>query len=603
MINIQRFTIGPARQKVLSSSLQKPRSKRRLTPNPTRHSKKVHKIVTRQEKQKPGKPKSKNARSRTTAKSTSQGKKRNQNQFVIKPSVSEYAFELLPHQRTVVQYMLDHRGVLVYHLPGSGKTRIPIVLAALLKIPTIVVVPASLVDNFWKEWKQINRIHRVSRKLFQVMSSHAFLENTPDCTSKLLIVDEAHELRNPEGKISKKILEEAAKADKVLLLTGTPCVNGPQDMAPLLNMIVKQHMELTIKQGIFSRDVKIFRDIPTGEKFIESFGEDGLNSEGRKVWSELFPCVFSYYLPPLSDDYPTMKIEEIMVPMASEQLKIYSAWEARNLTPEMVKMLSKPGKELLSSEKRSRSKNSVERKSMPSSSSLKAKAKSPLPSKTSKPSKPTQPPKFQAYLDGGRRICNVVNVGDRIIAPKFDAMIQHIENNPGQAVVFSQYLSKGIDIAEKLLQERNISYAKFTGRESAQQKANAVKAYNSKKVRVFLISTAGSLGLDLKNTDTMHIMDPAWNLAKINQAIYRVRRYKSHALPNAHVTIYKYFCYKPKSIFQSSSKVTPSADVYLLEVSKRKEAAIQKFLEFAVQHAIEKKPGMCQVKFNRMLVT
>jgi SNF2 family DNA or RNA helicase len=519
-------------------------------------------------------------------------KKQKKNQFLVKPSTSEYAFQLLFHQRLVVQHMINHRGALVYHLPGSGKTRIPIVLTALLKTPTVVVVPASLIDNFWKEFKEVNRIKRISRHLFQVVSSHSFLEHAPDCTGKILVVDEAHELRNPEGKISQKILEQASKASKVLLLTGTPCVNGPQDIAPLLNLIVKNHMELKIKQGLFARDEKIFRDIPTGDRFLQMFGEDGLNAEGQKVWTALFPCLFSYYLPPMSNDFPTSTIEEVMVPMAPEQMKVYNAWESRNLTQEMVKMLLRP-------EKTENQKKTLNNSSHMSSSS------------SSSPPMFSDPvPKFQAYLDGGRRICNmVVTEGGTIIAPKFDAMIQKIEKSSGQAVVFSQYLSKGIDVAERLLQTRNISYTKFTGRESAQQKSEAVKLYNTKKVRVFLISTAGSLGLDLKNTETMHIMDPAWNLAKINQAIFRVRRYKSHDQPGSKVLIFKYFCYKPNnngergifSLFNSKSKTKtkktrhnlPSADIYLLQISQRKEAAIQKFLQFAIQHAMEGKQGQC----------
>ena len=53
-------------------------------------------------------------------------------------------------------------------------------------------------------------------------------------TGKILIIDEAHRLRNYSGKIPRGILEESKVAHKVILLTGTPLVNFPSDIALLI---------------------------------------------------------------------------------------------------------------------------------------------------------------------------------------------------------------------------------------------------------------------------------------------------------------------------------------------------------------------------------
>ena len=462
--------------------------------------------------------------------------------------------ELLHHQKLVVNFMLTHHGVLVDHGLGSGKTRIPVILVSILKQPAVVVLPASLQDNFWKEVDKT----KTDRSLFHVISFQSFLRQNIDCTGKILIIDEAHLLRNDEGKISQKVSIHAQHASKVLLLTGTPLVNRPSDIAPLLNLIVKNKINIPIKTGWFTTTT--FTEIPTGDNFDEMFGEDGLNSTGYRLWNVLFPSVLSMYNPPKSDDYPSSVTENVLIPMTSQQMKIYSAWETKSLTPKMVKMLSSK--------------------------------------KTQESIDITQLPNFRAYLDGGRRICNVVEMDGKIFAPKFEAMLKHIQSTSGKAVVFSQYLEKGIDIAAKMFTDNGISFVTFTGRESQSAKHDAVEKYNTDKVRVFLLSAAGGMGLDLKETESVHIMDTAWNEATNQQAIFRAVRFKSHKDPNAVVHIYRYYCYKSKSIFfdwiTRFFSNTPSADVYLMNLSKKKEQINQRFLNVAKQFSIEEQADKIQ---------
>lgn len=454
---------------------------------------------------------------------------------------------LLEHQRRVVMYMLNHRGALVYHGMGSGKTRIAVILVALLKIPTIVVLPASLRENFRKEIRNT----KVSESLFTILSSQTFLEQPVDCTDKLLIIDESHMLRNAEGKISKKVVDCAERSKKVLLLTGTPLVNRPHDIAPLLNMIVKNKIRISVGT-IWNKQT--FTEIPTGDAFDRTFGTDGLNEVGKKLWSELFPCMFSYYSrPAVSSDFPTIRFIDVKLPLSPTQSEVYKAWESRTLTPSMVKMLANPKTAL----------------------------------------DVTKMPQFRAYLDGGRRICNVAentNTG-QIMSPKFTSMIQTVKQSAGKAVVFSHYLDKGISIAEHMFNANKISFAKFTGKQTSLQKKEAVETYNNDKVQVFLLSSAGGVGLDLHETETVHIMDPAWNEADILQAIYRAVRFKSHSQPNAVVTVHRYYCYKPYT------SPTPSADMYLMQVSKNKEKINQEFLSYAIQHSMENQGvGSCTIE-------
>ena len=540
------------------------KSKPKLKPKPKYHPK-PHSRSKQKQKQKPKIKKIKISKETT-----------------IREQIDE---NTLLHQQRVIQHMLTHRGLVVAHGMGSGKTRISILLVLLLKIPAIVVVPASLQENYKKEIDKVkNKIKGVDESLFTVISSTSFLTKIPDCKGKILIVDEAHELRNEQGKISQSVLSCAIGAQKVLLMTGTPLVNKPGDIAPLLNMIVKDHINVKIQQTNNTNEkmtTYLFKEIPTGILFSEMFGESGVNDLGMKLWKQILPCTFSYYVPPKSDDFPDKKVIDVMVPMTQKQEQFYRAWESRTLTPQMVKILSKTTSKSTNTEA--------------------------LQDKMEKMSQ------FKAYLDGGKRICNVVKINNEWYAPKFEIMVKHlVEHHQNQnqqqkqqykTVIFSQFLDMGIDIAAHMLLERGIKFVRFTGQETQVQKKLAVDDYNLGRTKVFLISSAGGLGLDLKNTDFMHIMEPAWNLAKIDQVEGRVVRFKSSDKPGAVVTIFKYYCYKPNNnnnniitnLFRSNTKqITLSADMYLKMISEKKHIVNTNFFKHIVPLSIENSPvGSC----------
>ena len=69
------------------------------------------------------------------------------------------------------------------------------------------------------------------------------------------------------------------------------------------------------------------------------------------------------------------------------------------------------------------------------------------------------------------------------------------------------------------------------------------KNVNGEKVKVIIISSAGSEGLDFKNIRQVHILEPWFNLNRIDQIIGRAVRNKSHCdLPfnKRNVEIYLY---------------------------------------------------------------
>jgi len=160
---------------------------------------------------------------------------------------------LLQHQQSLIRMIMEKRGVIAVHATGSGKT-----LAAatatqcyLDRFPdrrVVVITPASLVANFRKELEATRPLLHADR--YTIMSFQAFVlrqkgRNPIPCDRTMLVVDEAHNFRTMYKKTKKKtvgimtkhVSDCAERADKVLLLTATPLVNRPSDLAPLLNMI------------------------------------------------------------------------------------------------------------------------------------------------------------------------------------------------------------------------------------------------------------------------------------------------------------------------------------------------------------------------------
>ena len=163
------------------------------------------------------------------------------------------------------------------------------------------------------------------------------------------------------------------------------------------------------------------------------------------------------------------------------------------------------------------------------------------------------------FLSATRQLSNTVN---NIISTKIKKIFETIKSGPFPVVVYSNFLKNGIYVLALLLEENNITYKSITGNTNTQKISVIVDDYNNRKTDVLLISSAGSESLDLKNTRQIHIMEPHWNEARINQVIGRSIRFKSHQKLNEkdrNVIVYRWISTFPKPIMNIS------ADEHLME--------------------------------------
>jgi hypothetical protein len=165
-----------------------------------------------------------------------------------------------------------------------------------------------------------------------------------------------------------------------------------------------------------------------------------------------------------------------------------------------------------------------------------------------------------------------------------------------------------IDIPDS--QRGKPTYALYTGTESSEEKEIIRHIYNGewddipqniaselKKIannnntgeiiKVFMITSSGSEGINLRNTRYVHIMEPYWHPVRTEQVIGRARRICSHkALPQALQTV-EVFVYlmifspeqlnsdeaielKRKDLSKSVPKVPLTSDQFLYEISEIK---------------------------------
>jgi SNF2 family DNA or RNA helicase len=108
---------------------------------------------------------------------------------------------------------------------------------------------------------------------------------------------------------------------------------------------------------------------------------------------------------------------------------------------------------------------------------------------------------------------------------KLDALMELIEDNENeQIVVFSQF-RQVIDLLAKRLESKEISFRTLTGQSSDNDRASAIKAFQSGDVQVFAATIkAGGVGVTLHKASTVVFIDRDWSPSANRQAEDRLHR-------------------------------------------------------------------------------
>lgn len=153
--------------------------------------------------------------------------------------------------------------------PGLGKTLQAILYAPLIQANrTIIICPPALITNWTNEIANSNIQNTPAFKNTEIeikpiysktgdtslpaagftITSDTLLAARPalakhlaDWQPDLLILDEAHRIKNPQAKRTRAVLTLGKAAPHTLALTGTPIISSPLDLLPILEFLHHRH--------------------------------------------------------------------------------------------------------------------------------------------------------------------------------------------------------------------------------------------------------------------------------------------------------------------------------------------------------------------------
>ena len=187
---------------------------------------------------------------------------------------------------------------------------------------------------------------------------------------------------------------------------------------------------------------------------------------------------------------------------------------------------------------------------------------------------------------------------------KFLTAIINILRSSGPVLVYSNYvLMEGLEIFKMYLKYFGFSsfkdmntgtpgfrYIEYHGGIDKEQRFRNVEQFNvienkdGSVVKIIMISPAGAEGLSLRNTRQVHIIEPYWHEVRIKQMVGRAIRLCSHRdLPKAerHVEVFRY-----KSVRSVPNKKI-TTDQLIESIARSKEGLLQSFEDAIKEAAID----------------
>ena len=223
-----------------------------------------------------------------------------------------------------------------------------------------------------------------------------------------------------------------------------------------------------------------------------------------------------------------------------------------------------------------------------------------------------------------------VSIMDQIheLSPKMNQIVTNINASKGTSIIYSQFKqAEGIDILSVVLEDAGFArvYVKngkieINGKSekrffiyTSSDDDQLLKCFNNDRsmldkydiktnlygefIKLMLITKSGAEGISTKNVQSVHIMEPYWNINRIDQVIGRSRRIASHKELPASLHYVKVYIYimtfdseqREQIMSRTNEKNTTDEFIYNLAVSKSKN--IKEILKIMKKMAIEKNIG------------
>lgn len=181
--------------------------------------------------------------------------------------------ELRRYQEWGAKYALHQERVLLGDEMGLGKTVQAIATMVSLHntggTHFVVVCPASVITNWCREIRKmsllsVTKIHGAGRKValrswiesggvaVTTYETTAYFDLSNDFKFKLMVVDEAHYIKNPDAKRSINVKNISEHAERLMFMTGTALENKVDEMISLIRILQPQIASQVQKMAFMS---------------------------------------------------------------------------------------------------------------------------------------------------------------------------------------------------------------------------------------------------------------------------------------------------------------------------------------------------------------
>jgi superfamily II DNA or RNA helicase len=457
---------------------------------------------------------------------------------------------------------------------------------------------------------------------------------------KVIIIDEIHNLArmiHNSFNGSNKSVQEAIEFYEYLLytidcriigLSGTPLINVPSELSIIFNIlrgplkyrIPEKHTEklLHLKDILQKKD--IYELFPTNkDSFDEYFVDwDKLNIINQETFKKRIMGLVSFYSGAKGDIYPDIVDENNKVtnkwiikntPMSKEQLIEYEMARGPEREKEkQARRANKANKDPLTELTRTTNQTFKVKSRQISNFAL------PPGVKEFRPSSITEgdiTPLIEAF-ENNMDIFKEENL--KKYSPKMLEMLKVIKkNDKGSILVYSNFKSvEGVEIFSRVLQmngyadrdnkSQEYDYKRYAilGEEDNRHiidRFNSPENKDGKLIRILLGTSKIAEGWSLFNIRKVLIMEPHWNMVRLEQLVGRARRICSHhGLPKEerNFRVYLFLTTLPNKLelkeyskegIETIDDVSTDATIY--EIAQRKERVKNVFVKLIKEAAID----------------
>lgn len=447
-----------------------------------------------------------------------------------------------------------YKGLLVFHRIGAGKTCSAVNIAEQWKHKRkiMVVTPASLKGNFRnelrspcagnsyltsKERKQLKKLHPSTTeykniikksngridKHYEILSYNKFIdmckENTINLKNKVLIIDEIQNMVSETGsyyKILYDTIKKAPKSLRIILLSATPIFDKPVEVGLTLNLL------------------RLSVELPIGKEFNKLFMEQYSKNDviyyktkNMDVFKDRIKGYVSYFRGAPPYVFPEKEVKYVKCRMRDFQYRSYLSVKNKEIK------MSGGGK----GKKRFRKFMEGDILNLPNNFFIGTR----FISNVAFPNKGISDDGFSSFTG---KYLNMQNLKDYSI--KFYKILKKIKKCEGTVFIYSNFKEYGgIKAFVRVLEhhgfknyvghgEGNKRFAVWSGDEKTCLKEEIKAVFNQKsnrngsKIKVLLGSPSIKEGVSLLRVQQVHIMEPYWNISRLEQVIGRAIRYCSH---------------------------------------------------------------------------